>query len=451
LLPAACVLLLTLALAGTETGSPAEQSRRRTAADDFDAGLSLARRALEEAEPGSGAEAQAHLALGEALFRAGDLEGAGEAFRRSLALDPGIAAAYAGLARVWLTVPDYRHAGLALRRAHELDPDNPRVIRRLAGLVASREEALRLYRHYLELPPAEDRQVVENVRAWVAMLEHAGDRKLYELEGPEDAHQLRLSRTMGVPVVKARIGHLGPQPFLVDSGASGITVPASTASRLGLAPVAEFIIRGISGMNETAPFVLLPSLEIGPFTFHNVPAVVMPARGNAPAVVGLSLLAPLFPALDDWRRLKLDRGGRAPDGCPAGEWRAFRYVGGLIRIDGLLEGMEVHLIVDSGAARSALSRAVLKRAGIEESAGGSLTGISGLTGAAENVGRVKRRGRLRFLGREANIRGVTVLDLSALSRSAGTEIDGILGVDLLKRGIDGVDYTVGKIRVASAK
>ena len=446
MLPAACALLLTLALAGTETETLAEQSRARTAEDDFEAGLSLARRALQNAEPGSVDEAEARLALGEALFRAGDLEGAGEAFRRSVALDPGTAAAYAGLARVWLTVPDYRYAGLALRRAHELDPDNPLVIRRLAGLVVSRAEALRLYRRYLELPPEEDPQVVLNVRAWVLMLEHAGDRKLYRLEGPEGAHQVPLSRTMGVPRVKVGVGKLAPKPFLLDSGASGITVPAGTAGRLDLEPVAEFTVRGVSGTTETVPFVLLPSLKIGPFTFHHVPAVVMPARGNAPAVVGLSILSPLFPSLEDWRSLKLDRGGWAPEGCPAGDWRSFRYVGGLIRIDALLEGEEVHLIVDSGAARSALSRAVLERVGIEESAGGSLTGISGLTGAAENVGRVKRRGRLRFLGREANIRGVAVLDLSALSRSTGTEIDGILGVDLLREGLDGVDYTAGKIR-----
>jgi tetratricopeptide (TPR) repeat protein len=446
LLSAACALLLTLVLAGGEAETPAEQSRRRTAADDFEAGLSLARQALAQAEPGSADEATARLALGEALFRAGDLDAAGEAFRRSVALDSGQAAAYLGLARVRLTVPDYRQAGLALRRAHELDPDDPRVIRRLAGLVVSREEALRLYRRYLELPPEEDGQVVENVKAWVAMLEHSAGRKLYRLEGPEGAHQVPLTRTMGVPRVKVRIGDLGPKPFLLDSGASGITVPAGVANRLDLTPVAEFTVRGISGMTETAPFVLLPSLKIGPFTFHDVPAVAMPARGNAPAVLGLSFLSQLFPALEHWRGLKLDRGGRAPEGCPAGDWRPFRYVGGLIRIEALLEGEAVHLAVDSGAARSALSRAVLRRLGIEESAGGSLTGISGLTGVAENVGRVKRKGRLEFLGREANIRGIAVLDLSALSRSAGTEIDGILGVDLLQEGIEGIDYAAGKIR-----
>ena len=345
-----------------------------------------------------------------------------------------------------LTIPDYDGAGRALRRAWELDPDDPRTLRRLAGLVTTRAEAMALYRRYLELPAEEEDVVVDNVKAWLAMLEAAGELKLYRLEGPVSA-DLPLRRAQGVPWVQVAVAGAPARPFLLDSGASGLSLPASLYHRLKLEPIAHFKVRGVSGRTETTPFVLVPELALGPFVLHNVPAVVTPARSEAPAVMGLSLLAPLVPALQDGGRLALDREAGAPAGCPLGEWWRMRPVGGMLMVDADLQGKPLRMVFDTGAARSVLGRAALQRLGIKESAGGSSTGLTGFTGAASQVGRVQRRGTLSFLGTEAGARGMAVVDLSAMSRSAGAEIDGILGIDLLGRATYQVDYGAGRLRV----
>lgn len=422
-------------------------SRAATTEHDYVEGLRLARRAEALAAPGSAMEATAQVALGEALFRAGRLDEAGIAFRRSLHLAPETAAAFAGLGRYLLTVPDYQAAGRAYRRAYQLDPQDPRVLRRLAGLVTTREEALRLYALYLELPPVEEEVVVDNVRAWVAMLETAANRKLYRLESEADAATVRLTRTRGVPWVDVVVAGQRARPFLLDSGASGVSLPDALFRRLNLEPVATFTVRGVSGATRETRFVLLPDLAVGPFILHDVPAVVLPPRSEAPAILGLSLLAPLAPSLVGGRRLVLDRGAGAPVDCPRDPWWRLRPVGGLLRMDVHLDGHLLHMIFDTGAARSVLSRAALKRLGLRESVGRGNTPLIGFTGAAGNVGRVKRRGTLSFLGRNVNVRGMAVLDLQSTSNTAGSEIDGIIGNDFLGDATYQVDYGTGRIRV----
>ncbi|MFQ5718710.1 MAG: aspartyl protease family protein [Acidobacteriota bacterium] len=454
---AAALYAARLATSPADPQALAGLSRTKTAGDDFTAGRQLARQALAAVDrQGDGAvapaapRAAALLALGEAHFRAGDLDAAGLAFRRSLALDPRPAGAWYGLARHALTVPRYQDAGHLLRAAVARDPDDPRIVRRLASLVADREEVLALYRHYLELPPAEGEQVFANSRAWLAVLEEAGDRPLYRLDGPASAAPLRLDQVAGRPWVDVTIGSLPGRPFLLDSGAGGVTLSAALARRLDLHPVSAFTIRGVSAKTRVLPFALLPALQVGPFTFHDVPAVITEDRAAPRGILGLSLLAPLTPALDRFRSLHLARAAPPHPGCPTGtSWRV-RNVSGMLRLQARLANRPVHLVIDTGAARSVLSRAGLARLGVSESAGGSATGLDGLTGASGDVGRVRDRVRLAFLGHEVSARGMAVLDLSALSHSLGTEIDGLLGVDLLRGDRLTFDYAAGRLQVRPA-
>ncbi len=453
--PAGAFLLSALLLAGTVTAAGPQEnavdlqcaaSRDATREGDFARGLELARQALAEAVHGSPAEAVARLALGEAQFRAGRLEEAGLSFRRCLHLDPEAAACHGRLGLYLLTIPDYNGAGRALRRAWELDPDDPVTLRRLAGLVTTRAEALELNRRYLELPAVEEDVIIENVKAWVALLEATPDLKLYRLEGPTAA-QVPIKKGQGLPWVEAAVNDAPARSFLLDSGASGLSLPASLYHRLELEPVAWFTVRGLSGVSEITPFVLVSRLTVGPFVLHNVPAVVTPSRSSAPAVIGLSLLAPLVPALQADNRLRLDREAGAPDGCPRGDWWRMRPVGGMLMVDATLQGKALRMVFDTGAGRSVVARAALRRHGIKESAGGSITGLTGFTGAADQVGRIQRRGTLSFLGSEAPARGMAVVDLEAMSRSSGAEIDGILGMDLLGKATYQVDYGAGRLRV----
>ena len=77
--------------------------------------------------------------------------------------------------------------------------------------------------------------------------------------------------------------------FLVDTGASGISIPAAVAARLELT-------RGRASQAMTANGTItvyatrLDTLQIGPFVQHDVPAHVNPSMEGDTALLGMSFL-----------------------------------------------------------------------------------------------------------------------------------------------------------------
>ncbi len=79
--------------------------------------------------------------------------------------------------------------------------------------------------------------------------------------------------------------------FLVDTGATYVTLPAADARRLGLD--LQKARRGVSSTangNVAVYLVSLDSLKVGDITLYNVPAVVNGGAGLDVALLGMSFL-----------------------------------------------------------------------------------------------------------------------------------------------------------------
>src|SRR6202162_676809 len=83
----------------------------------------LSQKALTEAPE----SAAAHEFAGEVLFRRGEFAHAETEFKQSAKLDPNFARAWWGLARIAACTSMDKTADQYFRRAHELDPRDPRI------------------------------------------------------------------------------------------------------------------------------------------------------------------------------------------------------------------------------------------------------------------------------------------------------------------------------------
>jgi len=86
-------------------------------------------------------------------------------------------------------------------------------------------------------------------------------------------------------------GHIDGQAveFLLDTGASDVSIPEAVARRLGLKYGAPLIYSTANG-NITAYNTRLPSLRIGTIALHDVRASINPHMGGETILLGMSFL-----------------------------------------------------------------------------------------------------------------------------------------------------------------
>ncbi len=77
--------------------------------------------------------------------------------------------------------------------------------------------------------------------------------------------------------------------FLVDTGASGISIPDSVARRMGLVRGRAFDVLTANGTAQVFT-TRLESLSIGPFTQRNVRAHINPSMDGETALLGMEFL-----------------------------------------------------------------------------------------------------------------------------------------------------------------
>lgn len=77
--------------------------------------------------------------------------------------------------------------------------------------------------------------------------------------------------------------------FLVDTGASGISIPGKVASRLGLKRGRAFDVLTANGTARVFT-TRLDSLSIGPFTQREIRAHINPSMGGETALLGMEFL-----------------------------------------------------------------------------------------------------------------------------------------------------------------
>ena len=404
----------------------------------------------------SGRSSASLATLGLARHREGSFDVAEERLREGAEADEDCARCWWGLARVEAIRGAYTDAANHYQRTASLEPENPLYLRSLAPFVTERVVQIDLYRRYLELPRREEMRVWENGRAWLAMLEYAGDRPLSQVDIPEGGAEVRLEPRGGMHYLSVDVGSRRKRRYLFDTGASGFTISPGLMRRLKLQPVDVFTITGIGGEGTAkTQMVLVDEVRVGEVVVRNVPAVV---AESAPLVDGL--LGPTFfggatVALDP-RRLRLrigDQPAEAPEEenkekrkkekrrkpLPEAVEIPFLSINGIPFIPVTLDGVTMNAMIDTGGSQAMISSYAADQVPSLELLSPALAPpayreIRGVTGSARQV-RVVRGARLEFAGRTLEMaahvpdpdRILISQDLTPFSHALGTEVWAILG------------------------
>jgi predicted aspartyl protease len=449
----AALLCLTAALAlclpavAAQGNAPAKdplaEARRLLAEDSFEEALAGARRLVEERPE----VAEAHVLLGDALYRRGDFDEAEAAYRRAVEIDPDCAAGQFGMGRIFRTLGRYGEAAASFHRAAALAPENARYIRILSNHLARREDVIAMMEQYLEMPEAEEERIRKNVAAWVELLKFLGDEPLREVIRSEPT-ELPVNVLKGQAYFKAKVNKLKGQRFAFDTGATGMTVSPRLAKRAKLKKIRPFDIVGMGGKGTVSgDLVLIRELSVGGITLRNVAATVAePKGGPEEGLIG----PPLFSAF----AIRIDlKGGTialqpVKAGAGTGEGRTgipFRNVGGQIVVPASLNGTTLNAMVDTGSNSSLSSFSAVPRVpGLELlSAAMSKGRSSGLGGQMSR--RTIREATLSFAGEEFKADGMPCVDLSAFSRALESEIYLVIGSPELERFILEIDYRTNSL------
>jgi tetratricopeptide (TPR) repeat protein len=418
----------------------------------------------------------------ELLFRQGRIPDAERIFVPLINAGGAPARAYLGLARISSATGLYAREYRLILRAHDVDPNDPDVQKAWMGTLSRRDRA-KFLESYLAGPHGDDADTERGLREYLETLKArlgmpAACRLVSDVTATEtellplltDAKHIH---RMGLPVVingqKSKL--------MLDTGAGGITINRRLAARAGVRRLASISIGGVGDKGDAKGYsAYADSIRIGNLEFRNCPLQVVDkgSVGDEEGLIGADVFQQFLIELDfPKRKLNLsqlsarpgeppvkpslamddDEPGSASDpkvvdndaqgASPAPAPKYFdRFIGpemkgyaGVLRFGHMLllptninEVKGKLFLIDSGAFDNVITpdaaREVTKVQGMSEM---TVKGLSGEVDKVYDTGAVV----LEFGGRRQKMTAMAAFDLSNISRSAGTEVSGILGFPTL--------------------
>lgn len=184
---------------------------------------------------------------------------------------------------------------------------------------------------------------------------------------------------MTVPV---RIGENDMFRFVIDTGSQSTIVARDVAARMSLRPGRRARVVGIGG-NDIADTAIIDELGLGRRSFNDLEVVLFEGHHiGADGIVGIDSLQRQRVLLDFGKNQLTVGDARALGGNRGFDIvvNARRRLGQLIMTDAVIDGVEVNVIIDTGAETSvgnrALQRALRQRGILEQVTLTSVTGQS---------------------------------------------------------------------------
>src|SRR6267154_2539724 len=421
--------------------------------------------------------ARAHALLGSAVLASGDFRLSVEEFRTALALDGNEAMAIAGLAMV-----DYYENRTAkcitgLRRAVDIDPNEPDYVFDLGQAAARFErykEAADAYERFLVIAPLTDAERRARIRGLIDFLRYLGQQgSLYDLQG-SDRTVLDFEAPDNRPIIKVRInGSKEYMRFVLDTGSGMSVLSEDTARKLGLKPVAHGgLARAVGGGGRfEIVYGYLNSIDIGEVRVTNIPVYIRHFFDEATPVdgyLGIAALGRLLTTVDyGARRMTLVRqhGGEADSAkasdrsgkpikaeaveVPPGinlpvRTTASGFLSGEVFIAGISKPL--NFIIDTGATVTVLSE---KLAALEEAQPfikPSRMRVFGAAGVADDV-KMALLPKVLVGSYSREKVDAAVLDLEPVNETAGFLQSGILGGNFLRFYRVVFDFYKGVVRL----
>ena len=420
--------------------------RELIARDQWKAALAEARIVVAES-PGPDAGA----ALGEALYRAGQIDDAGEVLAPIAAADDAPARALAQLGLVRAAQGNDGEAIALMERAVAKGPQDPWVVYRASGAARTRARAIELLETYLQVASGDDPDRLLGARGTIRLDRALGERKVWIPTASPERLEVPLKPLVGGGggyFVEAAIANGKKIRLLLDTGSTGLFVVERAVKKGGLTPLSEeTVFAGGGAGRATSSRGLLAKLAIGGLEFADALVTTtkdeFDPQGRIHGVLGLNVFVGYRVTMDLVKgRLLLAPCRDDPAGAP------YWDVGGQMLVNAsAVTGPDGLFLFDTGATRSMLARSFVDRvqgAQVERSA--TVRTYGGNVGGASSVRGVK----LRFLDLLGRGSAVYTSDLTQRSRLGGVEVSGFLGMDLLDGTTIVVDTRARRVAVSSA-
>ncbi len=428
--------------------------KKRNLRDAFDAAARVI--AIEPTSP------RAHALLGSALLASGDFLLSIEEFRTALSFKQDEPLAIAGLSMVHFYENRPQIALLGLRRAIELEPEEPDYVFNYAQAAARTEhyrEAADAYERFLRIAPRTDADRRARIRGLIDFLRYLGAQgNLYDAGGADRTvipFELATSR----PIVPVYInGSKKPLRFVVDTGSGMCVVSYAAAERYGVKAVARGgLARAVGGGGRfEIVYGFLNTLRIGEARVSNVPVYLREfhnAQEPVDGYIGLSVLAKYLASIDYGKReMTLVRDNQlrvpqlpsatdssapapTPEPLPAGVFEvpiratSSGFWSSAVQVDGITKPL--NFIVDTGASISVVATALTQREDMARFVQPTKLRVYGAAGVSEDV-LLLLLPRVSLGTYKHNYLSAAVLDMEPINETSGFEQTGIIGGNILR-------------------
>ena len=394
--------------------------------------------------------------MGTALLKSGEFRSSFESLKTAVQLNNKDPMAIAGLAEIEFFEHRTNNAYDLMSKAIEMDsrePDNYVTLARICSRLELYGEAANAYQNFLAIAPRTDEERRARILGLISFYRYLGSTKLHKLSGPEKV-VIPIEVYGNRPFINIRVNGKDTLRFVVDTGASLSVISDRAAAKLGMKAVAKGGMARAVGGTGSFPIIygIMDSMELGDAKIDLVPTYIRtvhissetPEAERADGYIGLSVLANYGVTIDyKSRTMTLDRSPIAPpEAIPDGPLVDMTGIsiplrstsGGLASAEGLLEGHDkpFNFIIDTGASSTVISKAAVKRHGLEnlklKDAVFQVVGAAGIETDVEAVGLAT----LTVNGlRKRNARAL-ILNLDPVNETSGFEQHGILGGDFLR-------------------
>jgi hypothetical protein len=444
-------------------------------------------------------------AMGDVQFRMGEMPEAERSYLKALNLNPKDPAPYIGVARVYRAYSLYRRAFDELDRAHRIAPDSPAMQRMWLGTLPPGERIAAI-EAYLASGRSEDPEETALLRRDLDFLKAMVDKPAHPCRLVSKVKQTN-TKLLVLPSATSHLGATGLEVKLnghgnrlaLDTGTSGILVRSATAEKAGLTRIGEQRIGGLGDKGQQSGYVAVAAhIRVGDLEFEDclVRIVDAPGSSDIDGLIGSDVFGAYLIDIDiPGQKLRLSPLPKRPDeaaaptalnsagetrGAPednvenGGEeqpspnqakpanlaanphlpkdayvapemarWtRVFRF-GHMLLIPTRVDGFGPMLfMIDTGSFTNILSTRAARE--VTKVRADSRTQVRGLSGAVANVYRADKA-TLQFGHYSQENEDIVTLDLSALSKSTGTEVSGILGFEMLRILQVKIDYRDGLV------
>ncbi|HEX3248636.1 MAG TPA: aspartyl protease family protein [Pyrinomonadaceae bacterium] len=423
--------------------------------------------------------ARAHALLGAAILGAGEFSLSVEEFRTALSLNGDEALAVAGLAMVDFYENRMPSAIAGLRKAVNMDSEEPDFVFNLGQAAARSEkykEAADAYEKFLMIAPKTDIDRRERIRGLIDFLRYLGNQGQLYVPGGEYRSTVTFEATDNRPILLVRVnGNRQPLRFVLDTGSGMSVISDETARKLGLKPVARGgMARAVGGGGKfEIVYGFVDSIEIGSARIEHVPVYIRKFFDNQIPVdgyLGLSVISKFLASVDyGTRHMSLLRQHQTDQ---VESWTTVRRpenMQGLIPVtpnDGSIEvplrttssgflsgevGLDgfdknVNFIIDTAASITVVSEKLSQQEQLLDLLQPSKMRVFGAAGVTEDV-KLLQLPRLSLGLSKLEKINAAVLDMEPVNETAGFTQSGILGGNFLRHFRIYFDFARGAMRL----